>query len=203
MFKTTTYCLGPIVAIVLMAQLAVGQPPVRQVPGQQPAQQQQPGQVVQQQPAQMQQQMQQQQAPQLRQIGEPNTQAPAQRMQRSMPAQVQGGGQPGQYRMMQQQPQMMIVPGSRWYLGVSEEAAPQGVRVATVNWNTPASSLGLETGDYIMDVMGYPVGFYQGWYYPLGQALDNYARPDGWVNMMIWNKRTGQQQDFWVRLYPR
>ena len=71
------------------------------------------------------------------------------------------------------------------------------------NWNTPASRLGLEYGDYIMDVMGYPVGYYQGWYYPLGQALDTHTDQWGWVNLMIWNKRTGQQQPFWVQLQPR
>ncbi len=200
MLKKTVLCFGPVLAVMLMASLALAQPPVRQVPGQQPAQ---PDPAAQQQVMQMQQQ--QQQAPQLRQVGQPDMQAPQQRIQRSLPVQGQPG-QGGQVMMMQQQ--QMIAPGMRWYLGVNEQWAPLGVRVASVSWNTPAQYLGLEAGDFIMDVMGYPVGWYQdssGFrnYYPLGSALDMYTRPDGWCNLMIWNVRTGQQMPFWVRLNPR
>ena len=65
----------------------------------------------------------------------------------------------------------------RWKLGVDDSVSPLGVRVRTVYRNTPASvQLGLEPGDYILDVQGYPVGYYQGTYYDLGDLVEYVCR---------------------------
>ena len=214
MSKKRIVMLGSLVLVAWMSSVASAQPPVREVEGREPATPttQQPAQSTQQQG----------EIPKLREIKTRDAGAQAAKMQRSLPAQAQQQagqpgqpGQPAQTRQMQIQPgqtrmkqmpaQMMIQPGPGpyWYLGVWDEHAPLGVRVSSVSWNSPASRLGLEPGDYIMDVMGYPVGWYQGWYYPLSLALNNYAQPDGWVNVMIWNKRTGRKQPFWVQLQRR
>jgi C-terminal processing protease CtpA/Prc len=79
-----------------------------------------------------------------------------------------------------------------------------GRKARHVYQNTPASDqLGLEPGDYILDVQGYPVGYYQGTYYGLGDLLNMNSDPQGWVNINIWNFRTGQDAPYWVRLQRR
>ena len=67
----------------------------------------------------------------------------------------------------------------------------------------PAWRFGLEPGDYLLDVMGYPVGFYGNAYYPLGDALNQLVRRDGWVNILIWNQRTNGEEAMWIKLEPR
>ena len=105
--------------------------------------------------------------------------------------------QASRYQMRQQIPR-------RWRLGIRDAVSPLGVRVRSVHQNTPASDqLGLETGDYILDVQGYPVGYYQGTYYDLSDLLNMSADPQGWVNLNIWDHRTGREAPYWVRLQRR
>lgn len=94
-------------------------------------------------------------------------------------------------------------PVANWRLGVDTVNAPKGLLISDVSRNSPAQRFGLETGDYLLDVMGYPVGFYQNGYYPLGDALNQLVRNDGWVNLLVWNKRTNGEEAMWIRLEPR
>ena len=129
---------------------------------------------------------------------------------------VQGGpgGEPqmdqqtGQFRIQRQviQPGLRRLPmrlAGRWRLGVDTNNAPKGLLVADVARNSPAYRFGLEPGDYLLDVMGYPVGFYGNAYYPLGETLNQVVRRDGWVNILIWNKRTNGEEAMWIQLEPR
>jgi hypothetical protein len=67
----------------------------------------------------------------------------------------------------------------------------------------PAQRFGLEQNDYILDVGGYVVGEYEGVYYPLAQAMDFAADPNGWVELLVWNKRTFAEETLWVQLRRR
>jgi hypothetical protein len=128
--------------------------------------------------------------PQIREVA-PRGSAPQALMSRSADQQAP------RYQLRQQIPR-------RWRLGIHDSVSPLGARVRSVHQNTPASDqLGLEPGDYILDVQGYPVGYYQGIYYDLGDLLNMNADPQGWVNINIWNFRTGRDAPYWVRLQRR
>lgn len=88
----------------------------------------------------------------------------------------------------------------RWKLGIEDSPSPLGVRVSRVRWNTPADQLGLEIGDYILDVGGSPVGYFRGTNYGLSDLLNMKADPQGWVNINVWNCRTGLDTPSWVQL---
>jgi hypothetical protein len=94
-------------------------------------------------------------------------------------------------------------PGGRWLLGVTIEDGPKGLRIQSVSPQSPAARFGLENGDYLIDVMGYPVGVYNGYYYPLDYTLETVTPPDGWVNILVWNRRTLAEEALWVRLEQR
>jgi hypothetical protein len=138
------------------------------------------------------------------------------KMNRERTRRVQGGpvGEPqlnqqtGQYRIQRQvvSPglrRLPIRPQARWRLGVHTDNAPKGLLITRVSQNSPAARFGLERGDYLLDVMGYPVGFYRHQYYPVAEAFNQLVRPDGWVNLLVWNKRTNADEAMWVRLEPR
>jgi hypothetical protein len=92
---------------------------------------------------------------------------------------------------------------SQWRLGVWTENAPKGLRVREVSRYSPAWRYGVEEGDYLLDIMGYPVGLYDGIYYPLAETLNEVTPPDGWVNLLIWNKRTLAEEELWIQAEPR
>jgi hypothetical protein len=153
-----------------------------------------------------------------RQIGAPpgGVGEPAVQMNRQATRRVQGapGGEPqvdqqtGQFRIQRQTVReglrrLPARPIGRWRLGVDTNNAPKGLFIADVARNSPAYRFGLEPGDYLLDVMGYPVGFYGNAYYPLGDALNQLVRRDGWVNILIWNQRTNGEEAMWIRLEPR
>ena len=92
---------------------------------------------------------------------------------------------------------------SRWRLGVWTDNAPAGLRIREVSRYSPAWRFGLEEGDYLMDIMGYPVGFYEGAYYPLSETLNQVTPPDGWINILVWNKRTSAEETMWIEAEPR
>lgn len=174
MKKPTILWIATFSVVLAFPTFALAQ--VRQVPprtGQAPPGQTQPG-----------------APPQLRQVA-PRGSAPAARLERSAPQQAR-----------QFQAQQQIVRS--WKLGIDDGKAPLGVRVRNAYRNTPATvQLGLESGDYILDVQGYPVGYHQGTYYDIGYMMNLYADPQGWVNLNIWNFRTGQANPYWVQLQRR
>jgi C-terminal processing protease CtpA/Prc len=88
-------------------------------------------------------------------------------------------------------------------LGVEVDNAPKGLLVTDVSRNGPAWRFGIEPGDYILDVMGYPVGYYEGQYYQLADTLNRMAQRDGWVNILIWNKRSEAEEAMWVQAERR
>jgi hypothetical protein len=92
---------------------------------------------------------------------------------------------------------------SRWRLGVWTDNAPAGLRIREVSRYSPGWRFGLEEGDYLMDIMGYPVGFYEGAYYPLADTLNQVTPPDGWINVLVWNKRTNSEETMWMQAEPR
>jgi len=149
----------------------------------------------------------------LRRIDEQPDVAPQRQPARSIPRRTEGqaprgGAQPAQPELQRQiivrPPQIRIRPvTSVWRLGVRVEEAPRGLRIQMVSRNSPAQRFGLEVGDYLLDVMGYPVGFYRGYYYPLGETLNQVTPRDGWVNLLVWNKRTMAEEALWVQLERR
>jgi hypothetical protein len=94
-------------------------------------------------------------------------------------------------------------PTPRWRLGIQVDNAPLGLRITEVTRNSPAFRFGLERGDYLLDVMGFPVGFHGGAYFPLADALNRSVRRDGWVNVLIWNLRTHAEEAIWIQAEPR
>jgi hypothetical protein len=94
-------------------------------------------------------------------------------------------------------------PAPRWRLGIEVDNAPLGLRISQVSRNSPAFRFGLERGDYLLDVMGFPVGFHRGAYFPLADTLNQNVRRDGWVNVLIWNQRTNAEEALWIRAEPR
>lgn len=137
---------------------------------------------------------------------------------RAEAAQAPVQGAPGQAQQrMQVQPKVQaeakptvridpgIAPPSRnWFLGITAERGPRGIRVSSVVYNSPAQQFGLEEGDYILDVGGYVVGEYQGSFYPLPLAMDFGTDPNsGWAEFLVWNKRTFREETLWIRLNRR
>lgn len=100
-------------------------------------------------------------------------------------------------------PRPRIIPQGRWRLGVYIDDAPKGLRIRQVLRPSAASRFGFEEDDYLLDIMGYPVGLYGNYYYPLEEALNRLTPPDGWVNILVWNKRTLTEEAIWVQLDRR
>jgi hypothetical protein len=94
-------------------------------------------------------------------------------------------------------------PVPQWRLGIQVDDAPLGLRISEVTRNSPAFRFGLERGDYLLDVMGFPVGFHGNAYFPLADALNRSVRRDGWVNVLIWNRRTHAEEELWIQAEPR
>lgn len=116
--------------------------------------------------------------------------------------------QTGQFRIDRRviRPGLRILPQRpvpRWRLGIQVDDAPLGLRITDVSRNSAAFRFGLQRGDYILDVMGYPVGFHGNNYFPLADALNHFVRRDGWVNILIWNRRTHSEEALWVQAERR
>ena len=92
---------------------------------------------------------------------------------------------------------------NRWRLGVSTDRAPLGVRFSRVYQGTAAWQFGLERGDYLLDVAGYPIGDHQGRFYSMSDALNEFVGSDGWVNLLVWDHRSRSSRPMWVRLQRR
>jgi predicted metalloprotease with PDZ domain len=94
-------------------------------------------------------------------------------------------------------------PAPRWRLGIQVDDAPRGLRISDVSPNSPAFRFGLERGDYLLDVMGFPVGFHGSAYFPLADTLNQNVRREGWVNVLVWNRRTLAEEAIWIQAEPR
>ncbi len=142
-----------------------------------------------------------------------NTQLPAVRREvhtrnvQQMPTSRRQAATGDQYRVRVQPnavPRRIVRPGfSNWRIGVNTADAPLGLRIENVVSWSPGYYAGLEAGDYILDVNGYPVGTYSGGYFPLQSAISALADADGWVELGIWNYRTKQEEYMWVQLERR
>lgn len=153
-------------------------------------------------------------APQAGQRGGFGQQQPPKAKVMSVP-QVRSAGTHSQQANENVQAQTVIAPRQRvyvdpainpmrWYLGVRTMRAPKGLRIEKALAGSPAAGMGLEAGDYILDVGGYVVGEHtDGNYYPLGESLRFGADRDGWVELLIWNVRTYRAETFWVQLARR
>jgi hypothetical protein len=100
-------------------------------------------------------------------------------------------------------PRPRVIPQGRWRLGIYFDESPRGLRIRQVVRPSSASRIGLEEGDYLLDIVGYPVGFYNNFYYSLEGVMNRVAPPDGWVNILVWNKRTMAEEAMWVQLERR
>jgi hypothetical protein len=143
--------------------------------------------------------------------------ADAQQPARQPTRRVQGGPttetpqlnqQTGQFRIDRSiiRPGLRILPrrpAPRWRLGIDVDDSPRGLRISEVSRNSPAFRFGLERGDYLLDVMGFPVGFHGSSYFPLADALNQHVRRDGWVNVLVWNRRTRAEEALWIQAEPR
>jgi hypothetical protein len=79
-----------------------------------------------------------------------------------------------------------------WRLGVYANNTNTGVRVTRVVPRSPAWQAGLETGDRIVTVDGYQVGYVNGRLYSLGEELDRQAGPRGQVTLLVQNRRNAR-----------
>jgi hypothetical protein len=116
--------------------------------------------------------------------------------------------QTGQFRIDRSiiRPGLRIMPRRptpHWRLGIEVDDAPRGLRISEVSRNSPAFRFGLERGDYLLDVMGFPVGFHGNSYFPLADALNQHVLRDGWVNILVWNRRTRGEEALWIQADPR
>ena len=68
------------------------------------------------------------------------------------------------------------------------EPTPAGERITSVVANSPAAKAGLEVGDTILSVDGYPVGYVDGRWYPLSSEI---RRATGTVTLEV-NKKSGK-----------
>ena len=118
----------------------------------------------------------------------------------------QGIEQPGddhQYRTEPRQQVRVAPPSQNWFLGINPERAPKGLRVDSVAPGSPAQLVGLETGDYVLDVGGYVIGEYNNQYYPLAMAMDFGVDSSGWGEFLIWNCRTYKEEPMWIQVNRR
>jgi hypothetical protein len=146
-----------------------------------------------------------------------NSIADAQQAARQPTRRVQGGPtsetpqldqRTGQFRIDRRviRPGLRLLPQRptpRWRLGIQVDDAPLGLRISEVTRNSPAFRFGLERGDYLLDVMGFPVGFHGSSYFPLADTLNRNVRRDGWVNVLVWNRRTHAEEAIWIQAEPR
>lgn len=62
-----------------------------------------------------------------------------------------------------------------------------GYEILSVSWGSPASRIGLEPGDVVRSINGYPLTYYGAHHQAVAQAM-NYG---GWLSMRIRDVRTG------------
>ncbi len=99
---------------------------------------------------------------------------------------------PGQLRV---NPGVIPPPGApqdqpRWRLGIYSMDTGRGVQIIRVTPGSPAATAGIEAEDLIVTVAGYQVGLIENHRHELGQAFNEYATTDGYVNLLVQDHRT-------------
>lgn len=92
---------------------------------------------------------------------------------------------------------------ARWRLGVFSTDTGTGVQIVRVREGSPAAAAGLEPDDTIVTVSGYQVGYVHNHRHELGQAFNDYADADGYVNMLVHDNRSGNLINLAVTLESR
>ncbi|EMI45526.1 PDZ domain-containing protein [Rhodopirellula sp. SWK7] len=87
-----------------------------------------------------------------------------------------------------------------WYLGVYGHYTDTGHLLTQVYANTAAARAGLEPGDRIVSVNGQQVGYVFGRRYPIDMLLQRHASHDGWVRLLVQDRRTMRLVNRNVRL---
>jgi len=93
-----------------------------------------------------------------------------------------------------------IAPRGDWKLGVWTSNSESGVVVARVSPGSAAARVGIETGDRIVSVGGYQVGYVGDLLYPLGFELQRQAGPRGDVLLLVQNVRNKELMNLSVQL---
>ena len=91
----------------------------------------------------------------------------------------------------------------KWRLGIYPEDTDTGVRISQVVRGSAAERAGLETGDRIIGVHGYQVGYVNGTLFDVGQEFERHADTQGWVRILVQNNRDGKLLNMPLQLDPR
>ncbi len=91
----------------------------------------------------------------------------------------------------------------KWRLGIYPEDTDTGVRITKVVRGSAAERAGLETGDRIVSVHGYQVGYVNGTLYDCGEEFERHADAQGWVRILVQNNRDGKLLNMPLQLDPR
>lgn len=113
--------------------------------------------------------------------------------------------QPNQIRV---NPSVVPPPGTpqdepRWRLGIYSMDTGAGVQIVRVTPGSPAFEAGLEQDDLIVTVSGYQVGLIGNHRHELGQAFNEYATTEGYVNLLVQDHRTKDLLNMPVTLESR
>ncbi|MBX3436696.1 MAG: YbaY family lipoprotein [Planctomycetaceae bacterium] len=116
-----------------------------------------------------------------------------------------------QQEQMRLNPQLNLSPNPsipaaeapRWRLGVYSMDTGTGVQVVRVTPGSPAHAAGIEPDDMIITVAGYQVGLIENNRREMGQAFNDYASPEGHVNLLVQDRRTRNLTNVYVRLESR
>ena len=84
----------------------------------------------------------------------------------------------------------MITPPGGGYpkLGFHYQVIPgYGYRILSVSWGTPAARIGLEPGDVVLTINGYPMTYYGAHVEAVQEALYS----GGWLSFTVRDVRTG------------
>jgi hypothetical protein len=93
-----------------------------------------------------------------------------------------------------------IPPRSEWKLGVWGYSTDSGVVVTRVSPGSAAARVGIESGDKIVTVGGYQVGYVGDLLYPLGFELQRHAGRRGDVLLLVQNVRNEELMNLNVQL---
>jgi len=100
-----------------------------------------------------------------------------------------------------------IAPGGtqqpRWRLGVYSKDTDTGVRIVQVVQGGSAARAGLEPEDVIISVNGFQVGYVNGTLYDTSSEFERLADRNGWVNMLVMDRRNRMLVNLPVQLDSR
>jgi len=91
----------------------------------------------------------------------------------------------------------------KWRLGIYPEDTDTGVLITRIVNGSAAERAGLETGDRIISVHGYQVGYVNGTLYDCGQEFERHADSRGWVRILVQNSRDRTLLNMPLQLDPR